>query len=338
MKICLYSSVSEDALFSRVGFYRDDLKALSLRGDEILPTNSIKKLLEFKPDLVVGYFYSKSILAALVGRFIGAKVILTGGADQISTSLLSGYQLLIRRIMALICLLLSHRILLACTDDLNNFRKLCFGITALLKKIELVNHVVISASSARIPSVPVRGEFNAFTLCWMGTVSNVRRKGVDKAIILIAKLRVLGVDARLDIAGTDGPGRGYLEALCLELGITNYVNFLGVIDEDEKNERFSNGSVYIQLSEHEGFGVAAAEAFFSGMIVVHSNKGGLADVIGEQGLILDIKVFQQADLSWVNDFYANFLKYKINADFLKQNFKRYSIGMRSDAFLGKNNV
>lgn len=338
MKVCLYSSVADIKLFSRIGFYRDDIAALTVRGNKLLATNSLIDLIAFKPKLVVCYFYSKSILAALIGRFFGAEVIFTGGADQISSSLLSGYRLLVRRLMAMIVLLLSHRILLSCTDDVDNFRKLCFGASIFLKKIELVNHVVVPSPTARIFRVPVRGAFHAFTLCWMGSESNVRRKGVDKAITLISKLRLLGVDARLDIAGTDGPGKKYLEALARDLGLSDYVIFLGAIGENEKNERFSNGSVYIQLSEYEGFGVAAAEAFFSGMIVVHSNKGGLADVIGEHGLILDIKVFQQNDLSWVNDFYANFLKYRIDGNFLAENFTRYSIAMRSDAFLGRNNV
>lgn len=335
MKVCLYSSVPDKGLFSRVGFYRDDIKALSLHGEEVLATNSLQDLLEFKPGLVVGYFFSKSILAALLGRLIGARVVLTGGADQISPALLSGYRLLVRRAMALLGLLLAHRVLLSCTDDVKNFRKLCFGIRALQKKIELVNHVVVPAPLPRLIRVPVGGEFHAFTLCWMGNERNVRRKGVDKAIWLIAKLRDLGVDARLDVAGTDGPGKKFLEYLALELGVTEYVRFLGAISEEEKNDRFSHGSVYVQLSEHEGFGVAAAEAFFSGMIIVHSNKGGLGDVIGEHGLVLDPTAIEQKDSAWVRDFYANFLQYRINPDFLEKNLQKYSIRMRSDAFLGE---
>ena len=338
MKICLYSSVPDRELFGRVGFYRDDINALSLRGDKFLATNSLRELTVFRPRLVIGYFFSKSILAALLGRILGARVVLTGGADQISPDLVSGYRLKIYRLMGFVCLLLSHRILLSCRADVDNFQKLCFRIPALLVKLELVNHVVVPAPGAPILRRPIAHEFHAFTLCWMGSVSNVRRKGVDKAILLIAKLRCIGVDARLSVAGTDGPGKKYLEELTQDLDLDEYVNFLGAISENEKNERFSNGSVYLQLSEYEGFGVAAAEAFFSGMIVVHSNKGGLADVIGEHGLILDIKVFQQNDLSWVNDFYSNFIKYRIDAKFLAKNFTKYSISMRSDAFLGRNNV
>lgn len=334
MNICLYSAVDSKSLFDRVGFYRDDIKALSLRGDGVFATNSLRELLKFKPALVVGYFFSKSILAALLGRVIGARIILTGGADQISPALLSGYPLFVRRATALLGLLLAHRVLLSCTDDVINFRKLCFGIRALQNKIELVNHVVVPTPLPRIVRVPVEGEFHAFTLCWMGNEGNVRRKGVDKAIRLIARLREMGVDARLDVAGTNGPGKKFLEDLTLELDVTEHVHFMGAISEEEKNDLFSHGSVYLQLSEHEGFGVAAAEAFFSGMIVVHSNKGGLGDVIGEHGLVIDPTLVEQGDLTWVRDFYAKFLQYRINPDFLEKNLQKYFIKVRSDAFLG----
>lgn len=159
-----YSSVVDKELFSRVGFYRDDIKALSLQGDNVLATNSLLELLKFKPALVVGYFFSKSILAAFFGRVIGARVVLTGGADQISPALLSGYRLLVRRAAALLALLLAHRVFLSCTDDVVNFRKLCFGIRALQNKIELVNHVVVPTPLSRSLRVPAMAK-SSMKLC-----------------------------------------------------------------------------------------------------------------------------------------------------------------------------
>jgi len=236
--------------------------------------------------------------------------------------------------LAFICLLLAHRISLSCTDDLANIKKLCFGLNFLEKKLYFDNHVVISSPLTRLAENDRSVKFSAFTMCWMGSEGNVRRKGVDRAVRLISMLRTLNVDASLDIAGTDGPGRVFLEKLIHELDLTDHVRILGAISEDEKNKRLSEGCVYIQLSEHEGFGVAAAEAFFSGMIVVHSNKGGLRDVIGENGLIVDLAVIDNSDIVAVRDFYTKFLNYKINAEFLKNNLKNYSIQMRAKAFCG----
>lgn len=332
MNICLYSSVDSKELFERVGFYRDDVHALSLRKDNVLATNSLWDLLRFRPRLVVGYFFSKSILAALLGRVVGARVILTGGADQISPVLSSGLKLFVRRVMAFLGLCLSHRILLSCTDDVANFKKLCFRIRTLEEKLELVNHVVLASPDREYCQAARSRSFHAITLCWMGAEANVRRKGVDKAIRLVAQLLNIGVDARLDIAGTDGPGRVYLERLAEELKVSDRIKYLGAISEEEKYSLFRRRPVYLQLSSHEGFGVAAAEAFFSGMIVVHSNMGGLRDVIAERGIIFPLTLETQDEVAYISDFYKKYLSFEADLDFLKSNIGNYSLKMRSDAF------
>ena len=74
--ICLYSSVSDTDLFSRVGFYRDDLLALSSRCSTVNATNSLWDIVKIRPNLVVGYFYSKALLAVFIGRIIGQKLSL----------------------------------------------------------------------------------------------------------------------------------------------------------------------------------------------------------------------------------------------------------------------
>jgi len=331
--ICLYASVSDKQLFSMVGFYRDDLLALSSRGSKVNATNSVWELFKIRPNLVVGYFYSKSLLAAIIGRIIGAKVVLTGGADQISPVLQKGVKLYVHRCLAFLCLMFANKVLLSCTDDVKNFRKISFGVSWLLGKIKYAPHVVQPSPLKGQIREPVPGEFHAFTICWMGSVENVQRKGVDRDIRLIAKLRSIGVDATLEVAGAGGPGLEYLQRIADELSVGSAVRFIGTISEDEKNHKFSFGSVYIQLSLHEGFGVAAAEAFFSGMIVVHTNKGGLGDVIGDDGFILDFEELFNTGTSGVHDFYSSFLEYRINHAHIASVIKKYSIKTRAKSFL-----
>lgn len=332
MNVCFYSAVEDDGLFERVGFYRDDIAALKKGGAQVVAAKSLGELFRSRPEMIVGYFYTKSIFAALFGRLVGARVILTGGADQISPVLLSGGRLFVHRVFAFFCLVLAHRILVSCTDDLINFKRLCFGLASLEKKLELENHVVIPSPLPRVINGDRIGKFDAFTLCWMGTVSNVRRKGVDRAVRLIGLLKEIGVNASLNIAGSDGPGRVFIENLVKELDLVEQVHMLGPISDDEKNRRFRRGHVYLQLSEYEGFGVAAAEAFFSGMVVVHSNMGGLSDVIGHHGLVLDPAIVECGDVVLIRKFYSDFVRYRIDPDFLERNLINYSIEMRSAAF------
>lgn len=337
MKILFYSPVKDVNLFERVGFYRDDINALSLKGDEVIVTNRLLKLLFVKPEMIVGYFYSKALFAAILGRIIRAEVILTGGADQISPVLVSGFNLLKNRVFAFFCLVFAHRILLSCNDDVVNFNILSFGIRCLRKKIELVNHVVIPVCTPEEKKITNKGKFDAITLCWMGSEGNAIRKGVDTSIELIARLRQNKIDARLKIAGSDGPARFFIEQLINKYNISDYVTFLGPISEEDKRKHFLEANIYLQLSLHEGFGVAAAEAFFSGMTVIHSNKGGLKDVIGEKGIVFDHKVFASDDE--IKLFYRNVLNYNLDSDSLKNELLNYSIQARSNAFfLGRGNV
>lgn len=332
MRVALYSSIRDKILFDRVGFYRDDIEALALRSDDVLATNSVKELLSFKPHMIVAYFFSKSILAAVVGRLTGAMVIFTGGADQISPAIVNGFRLILHRLLAFICLLLAHRILLSCSDDMGNFQKLCFGISSLKNKLELVNHVVIASAEPRTKQFSPPTRFDAFTMCWMGSTGNVRRKGIFRAVKLICQLRSIGINAKLEIAGTGGLGRDNVEELIRQLNLQEHVHLLGPISEQEKNYRMANGHVYLQLSDHEGFGVAAAEAFFSGMIVIHSNKGGLRDVIGHKGLVIESEIIDTEDIQAIKLFYKDFLSYKVDDNYLISKVNDFSIQMRSEAF------
>lgn len=334
MRVVLYASVSDLVLFKRVGFYRDDVNALRCAGHDVCVTNSIVVAITKNHDLFVGYFYSWSIVAAIFCRLLGRHVVLTGGADQVSPRLGSGLALGIRRGAAFLGLLSADKILLPCKDDVDNFRSMCLGVNFLQQKIVLSPHVVIpAAASANFERHEPRG-FRAFTLCWLGTEGNVRRKGVDRAIKLIFLLRQIGVDATLDIAGTDGPGRSLVDRLVSEFGLSKVVQYVGAISEQEKNRKYMEPGVYLQLSEHEGFGVAAAEAFFSSMIVVHSNRGGLADVIGQKGLILNLEIIDSSDVIRIRAFYEQFLYYTVDREYLISELPKYSLERRASDLIG----
>lgn len=330
--ICLYSPVKNLEVFSKVGFYRDDLCALKKIGNEVVATNSLKIIFNKKPKLTVGYFYGKSLFAAILTRILGGRVVLTGGGDQISPNLVHGNRLVIQRLFAFLCILFSNKILLSCVDDVKNFNKICLGLSCLKSKLEFSPHVVHPSVYQRLNNNGEKGVFKAFTICWMGSIGNVQRKGVDKSILLISMLKKKGIQASLSIAGTEGPGLKYLKDLVKEHSLQDSIEFLGQISEDEKNRWYSSDAAYLQLSTYEGFGVAAAEAFFSGMVVVHSNRGGLSDVIGENGLIVDIEKFKNINNFDIDSFYDNFLSFKPPYELIKSKLHLYSIENRAKSF------
>jgi N-acetyl-alpha-D-glucosaminyl L-malate synthase BshA len=107
-------------------------------------------------------------------------------------------------------------------------------------------------------------------------ISNFRPvKRVYDCITAFQKVR-RHVDAILYMAG-DGPDRGPAEQLARELGVEDYVRFLG---KQDHVERLIPRMHALHLpSETEAFGLAALEAMACGVPPVATNAGGVPDLI-----------------------------------------------------------
>jgi len=65
------------------------------------------------------------------------------------------------------------------------------------------------------------------------------------------------------------------------------LQIVGRLDEPELHRHLARASVYVQASQHEGFGLAVAEAMLAGNIAVVSRVGSLPEVVGSTGIFLD---------------------------------------------------
>jgi glycogen(starch) synthase len=84
--------------------------------------------------------------------------------------------------------------------------------------------------------------------------------------------------ARLVIAGIGG----YLESLKAQaqaLDITDRVQFLGFISNEDRNRLYHVADIAVFPSLYEPFGIVALEAFASGCPLIASDAGGLAEVV-----------------------------------------------------------
>lgn len=106
--------------------------------------------------------------------------------------------------------------------------------------------------------------------------SNLTRKGIEdfvraakylpnKKFVVIGKI-------------TDEKAHEYLKSIA-----TPNVFFAGYIENTQLVKWYQKAKVYCQLSYHEGFGVAVAEAMLSECIPVVTNKGALLEVVGKFG-------------------------------------------------------
>lgn len=109
-------------------------------------------------------------------------------------------------------------------------------------------------------------------------LSNFRPvKRVNDCIRVLAEVRK-HEDAELWMAG-DGPDRGAAERLANELGVTDFVRFLG--KRNDVPDLLRQCQVLLLPSEMESFGLAALEAMASGVVPIATFVGGVPELIDE---------------------------------------------------------
>ncbi|HNX47845.1 MAG TPA: glycosyltransferase family 4 protein [Methanomassiliicoccales archaeon] len=108
----------------------------------------------------------------------------------------------------------------------------------------------------------------------------VRLKGLDYLIKAMQH-----TNCHLRVCG-EGPERKNLERLSQHLGLTDRIDFMGWISEEEKKRMLCECRMFVIPSVHEAYGMVAAEAMSYGKPVIASNTGGLPEVVGDAGILV----------------------------------------------------
>jgi phosphatidyl-myo-inositol dimannoside synthase len=103
-----------------------------------------------------------------------------------------------------------------------------------------------------------------------------RYKGHDVMIEAIALLAQRGELIQYVIAG-DGDDRPRLESLVLQLGVSQYVRFVGRVAEADLPSLYDAADIFAMPSTGEGFGIVFLEARQRGCAVIASNADGSVD-------------------------------------------------------------
>lgn len=132
------------------------------------------------------------------------------------------------------------------------------------------------------------GEFKLLTIARL-----VEVKGIEYALRAVSIARQHCPHLRYLIAG-DGPLRGQLEELTIELGLAQTVEFLGAVSQEEvprlhqTAQAFLLPSIVTESGEEENQPVVLAEAQASGLPVIASAIGGVPESLldGQSGLLV----------------------------------------------------
>lgn len=286
-RLLLYAATPDWNMLQQ-GFYAAEVDGLCREPvvADVQVTNRIADIWKADFDGLVCYFYSYTAFAAVLARIRGRRVIATGGGEQLLRSMAPNLGIyVIRLVFFWLSLLFTDKILATSTEDYQRMLKLGWfrrsAITLSFHGADAVSRV------DKVNFVTSRANGSMITICGMDTPENIRRKGLFRAIDLLASLRVSFPEARLTVIG---------RTTCAEI-VRNYashkrcndaLDLVGYISENEKAARLAAARYYVQLSDYEGFGIGALEALAMGCQVIHSNVGGLIDTIADYGIAVPL--------------------------------------------------
>jgi glycosyltransferase involved in cell wall biosynthesis len=334
-RILFYSSVADKSLFDIQQFYKIDISILNGLGYEVMPTNKIIDFFYFwKYDLAFLYFYRFSLFAAILSRFFNKKVFFTGGIDDLEKNYCSQKRYLIQVVFFKLCYFFASKCFIVSNADMMNIQKI-FRKNIIKSKLILSFHSI--ESNYFDYHIPSQKDENFVTICWMGSVENVIRKGVDRSIAIFSQLSTFPQfsNSKLYIIGTMGKGTDFLNSVIKKYKLEGKVLFLGNINNDKKINVLSENRYYFQLSKYEGFGIAALEALALENIVLHSGKGGLSDSVSKYGVQIDIS---QDDTSITKKIIEEVSTFRYNNFTLSKEYVKNNFSMSTRSSLLKSNL
>jgi phosphatidylinositol alpha-1,6-mannosyltransferase len=110
--------------------------------------------------------------------------------------------------------------------------------------------------------------------------SSERYKGNDRVIRALPSVLTSHPEALYLVVG-DGDDRPRLEALAADLGLTEWVRFVGLVGSEELPDYFRLADVFVMPSTGEGFGIVFLEAIASGIPVIGGNSDGSLDALAD---------------------------------------------------------
>lgn len=119
----------------------------------------------------------------------------------------------------------------------------------------------------------------------VGTVEP--RKNLPRLVAAFDELAAGDPEVRLAIVGPDGWGTDGLDAALAVAAHRSRVVRLGFVDDTARADLLAGAAVLAVPSLYEGFGLVAAEAMLAGTPVVAAAAGGLIEVVGDAGILVD---------------------------------------------------
>lgn len=222
-------------------------------------------------------------LGAIAGRMAGVpKIIFTshGWAFMEHRNIFS--KILIW-LASLVTILFSHVVICVSMHDKNVFAGWPFQRKLVVIKNAVIEVEYSDQRDAR-PHLAPHSELYAHDI-WVGTIAELTaNKNISLALKAVAKVREKGIPIFYCIVG-DGEERYALQDEAQELGIWDYVKFLGFLADAPRHMKAFD--IFLLPSKKEGMPYVLLEALSAQVPIIASGVGGIPEIVhnGENGLL-----------------------------------------------------
>ena len=156
-----------------------------------------------------------------------------------------------------------------------------------IKRIEPETNTVVVSNTVCIPREKITWNGEDKQILFLGVL--IRRKGVDDLLQAIAQLVQSNRDVGMKfvIAGS-GEEESALRRKSKELGLDDFVSFLGWTQGKEKDKLFLKSHLLVLPSYNEGLPISILEAISYGMPVVATDVGDISSAVmeGKNGYLI----------------------------------------------------
>jgi len=282
MKVCVIGNM-------KASFTKNDYDIISKKYETILLDSAMLKgkkeytqVLKIaaavrKADVTFSWFGGKnSAIAVKCCKFFGKKsIVVAGGYDVVDMPEIN-YGVFVRardRILAKSSLQNADLVL---SVSENNQRELLEKMT--VKKNKLVHNGVPVDKF-----YPKGKKENIILTVAEVNKSNWKRKGLDNFVKVAEYFYSIGRREKFIVCGEIvSEMRAFLDKY---ITLPN-VLWMGRVSDEDLLRYFQRAKIYLQLSRHEGFGVAVAEAMLCKCYPIVSAYGALPEVVGDTGIVI----------------------------------------------------
>jgi L-malate glycosyltransferase len=114
----------------------------------------------------------------------------------------------------------------------------------------------------------------------------IERKGIDVLIKAMPLIKKEVADISLSLVG-EGNLEPELRALASELGVGSLINWHRYVEHSELPDLYRQAGLFVLPSRYEGMSNALLEAMACGLPVVVTDTGGVTELVGNNGVVLD---------------------------------------------------